>query len=70
VKEYSTGSIMLSTAMPYNLYLSDTYSIVKGCDKTFATCKGTYNNSVNFRGEPHVPGMDRMLETAGTRSDW
>ena len=70
VKEYSTGSVILSTAMPYNLSLSDTYSLVKGCDKTFATCKGTYNNSLNFRGEPHVPGMDRMLETAVTKSDW
>lgn len=70
VKEYGVGSITLLNAMPYALAVSDTYSMVKGCDKTFATCKGTYNNGVNFRGEPHVPGMDRMLETAGTRSDW
>lgn len=70
VKEYSPGSITLLTPMPYALAVSDTYSVVKGCDKTFATCKGTYNNVLNFRGEPHVPGMDRMLETAGTRSEW
>jgi hypothetical protein len=31
------------------------------------TPKLRVDNAVNFRGEPHVPGLDRMLETAGTR---
>jgi len=44
------------------------YSLTKGCDKTITTCFSRFNNVVNFRGEPLVPGLDRMLETAGTRS--
>jgi hypothetical protein len=24
---------------------------------------------VNFRGEPYVPGMDKMLQTAATAND-
>jgi uncharacterized phage protein (TIGR02218 family) len=70
IKDYLVGSLTLVTPMPQILTAGDQYSLVKGCDKNFATCKGTYNNAVNFRGEPHVPGMDRMLETAGTRSQW
>lgn len=70
VKEYLTGSITLIMPMPQLLATGDQYSLIKGCDKSFATCKGTYNNAVNFRGEPHIPGVDRMLETAGTRSEW
>lgn len=26
-----------------------------GCDKKFKTCKNSFNNIINFRGEPHVP---------------
>ncbi len=73
VKEYlnTTGSnaqITLALPMPYPVSLGDTYSLVKGCDKTIQTCFATFNNVVNFRGEPNVPGLDSMLETAGTRS--
>jgi uncharacterized phage protein (TIGR02218 family) len=36
----------------------DTFSIVAGCDKQFATCKAKFSNPVNFRGFPHLPGND------------
>lgn len=43
---------------------ADAISIVEGCDRTFATCSGSrMNNAVNFRGEPHLPGNDQILET-------
>ena len=29
-----------------------------GCDKSFATCKAKFDNAVNFRGFPHLPGND------------
>ncbi len=70
VKEYLPGQLALALPMPYAIAVGDTYSLVQGCDKTFATCCNVYHNAVNFRGEPDVPGMDRMLETAGTRSVW
>lgn len=73
VKEYSYssgagGSISLVLPLPYTLAEGDGYSLIKGCDKTTATCHARFGNMANFRGEPHVPGLDRMLETAGTRS--
>lgn len=67
----SSGTkIVLALPMPYSISVGDAYSLVKGCDKTTKTCFERYNNIVNFRGEPNVPGIDRMLETAGTRSNW
>ncbi len=36
----------------------DTFSIVAGCDKSFATCKAKFANALNFRGFPHLPGND------------
>jgi uncharacterized phage protein (TIGR02218 family) len=32
--------------------------ITAGCDKSFATCKARFDNGINFRGFPHVPGSD------------
>ncbi|MEM6711465.1 MAG: DUF2163 domain-containing protein [Pseudomonadota bacterium] len=32
-----------------------------GCDKSFATCKAKFANTVNFRGFPHMPGDDFAL---------
>lgn len=73
VKEYSLdasgGHIILALPLPFELTIGDTYEMIAGCDKTITTCHDRYNNVTNFRGEPSVPGMDRMLETAGTRSE-
>jgi uncharacterized phage protein (TIGR02218 family) len=60
---------MLVLPMPYSIASGDTYNLIKGCDKTLITCAERFDNIVNFRGEPSVPGLDRMLETAGTRSE-
>ena len=68
VKEYVPGVVTLALPMPYAIEIGDEYSIVRGCDKTLGTCRDTFGNVNNFRGEPHVPGIDKMLETAGTRS--
>ncbi len=70
VKEYRSGSFVLALPMPYALSTGVTYTLIKGCDKTLATCRSRFNNVVNFRGEPHIPGVDKMLQTAGTRSSW
>ncbi len=32
----------------------------EGCDHTFATCVGRFANSINFRGEPFLPGNDLL----------
>lgn len=42
-------------------------NLIAGCDKIFAMRKETYNNAVNFRGEPHIPGTDALFNTASMR---
>ncbi len=70
VKEYTPGTITLVLPTSYAVEVGDAYTITEGCDKRFSTCANRFANAVNFRGEPHVPGFDRLLETAATRSEW
>jgi len=61
VGTFAAGMFSLFLPMPSEIALGDTYSVYPGCDKTFATCKSRFNNVLNFRGEPHVPGSDKVL---------
>lgn len=66
VKSFVDGTITLVLPMAFTVAVTDTFSLVAGCDKNFDTCIAKFSNAVNFRGEPHVPGLDEMLKTAGT----
>ena len=68
VKAFSEGEIILSLPMPFPIATGDAYSLKAGCDKRFETCVSRFDNAASFRGEPHVPGLDKMLETASTRN--
>lgn len=37
----------------------------EGCDKIFATCRDRFANGANFRGEPHLPGIDLLTRYPG-----
>ncbi len=37
----------------------------EGCDKRFETCTSRFNNAINFRGEPHLPGNDLLTRYPG-----
>lgn len=37
----------------------------QGCDKRFETCVTRFDNAVNFRGEPHLPGNDLLTRFPG-----
>ncbi len=39
--------------------------LIEGCDKAFATCRDRFANSVNFRGEPYLPGNDLLTRYPG-----
>jgi len=39
-------------------------SVTAGCDKQFATCRGVFANAANFRGFPHMPGDDFVMQYA------
>lgn len=36
----------------------DTFTVIAGCDKRFATCRAKFSNALNFQGFPHMPGND------------
>jgi len=36
-------------------------AIAAGCDKSFRTCGARFANRMNFRGFPHMPGVDAVL---------
>lgn len=65
----SGGAFVLALPMPYTLQVGDTYSLVPGCRKrAIADCKTKFNNIVNFRGHPYVPGNDKVLGNAALAS--
>ncbi|MEM9878007.1 MAG: DUF2163 domain-containing protein [Pseudomonadota bacterium] len=39
--------------------------LTEGCDKRLATCRDRFNNVLNYRGEPYVPGLDSLLNYPG-----
>lgn len=45
--------------------IGDLVELHEGCDKSLATCAGRFGNAANFRGEPHLPGMDLLTRYPG-----
>ena len=54
----SNGSILLFEQAPFNVVIGDTFTAVKGCDKSRGTCQAKFNNIINFGGFPDVPGAN------------
>lgn len=50
---------------PFAAAAGDLVEIAEGCDKALATCAGRFGNVVNFRGEPHLPGLDLLTRYPG-----
>jgi uncharacterized phage protein (TIGR02218 family) len=62
IKTHAASGVMtLQLPMPYAVAVGHAYSMVPGCDKLLATCRDKFSNVDNFRGEPHLPGMDALL---------
>lgn len=45
--------------------IGDMVEISEGCDRSFATCRARFANARNFRGEPHLPGIDLLTRYPG-----
>jgi len=61
IKSWDGTTLTLFLPMPYQPSPSDTFTIEPGCNKTAIMCDQKYNNIVNFRGEPFIPGNDLVL---------
>jgi len=66
VKEFASTQVVLALPMGKSIQVGDGFDIIAGCDKTRETCQTKFSNIINFRGEPDVPGTDKLLTTAGT----
>jgi uncharacterized phage protein (TIGR02218 family) len=59
----SDGAVALDLwqAMPEPIAIGDTFTVTAGCNKRFQTCHEKFNNVINFRGFPHIPGNDFVI---------
>lgn len=57
--------LRLQEPPPFAMQPGDLVEIREGCDKSFATCRARFANAENFRGEPHLPGMDLLTRYPG-----
>lgn len=60
VQDFGSGQITLFLAMPYDVQIGDTFDIVQGYDGSLSQAKDTFNNVINFRGFPNLPGNDQI----------
>ncbi len=62
IKSVSGGLLTLYLPMNYEIAVGDEFIATPGCTKKLFTCRDTYNNVLNFRGEPFIPGQDEYLQ--------
>jgi len=55
------ATLTLWQRAPLPIAAGDTFIVTAGCDKTVQTCKAKFDNVLNFRGFPHMPGNDRAF---------
>jgi uncharacterized phage protein (TIGR02218 family) len=48
--------------LPNDITVGDKFVYAIGCDKTIETCSAVFGNAVNFRGEPYLPGPNKVIE--------
>jgi uncharacterized phage protein (TIGR02218 family) len=68
VNEASGSVLSLWTPMGGAIVVGDHVALIAGCDKRLATCAAKFNNQINFRGFPHIPGMDVLLSYANANT--
>lgn len=64
VKQVVGHEIRLKFAMPNIITAGDTFELIAGCDQRLDTCK-LYDNVLNFRGEPFLPGNAAVFKIQG-----
>lgn len=70
-QESSTRRLELWVDFAKQPAVGDTIRLEAGCDKVAATCQAKFNNFINFRGFPYIPGEDWMTSypVAGQPND-
>lgn len=63
-KTYKSGVITLVEPPYFPVAVGHTFRAIRGCDRKFETCRDTFSNVKNFRGEPNtlLPGTDTITK--------
>ena len=67
IKTYTAGEFTLCDVMPSPIEPGDRFKAQAGCDKRQATCRDKFQNFLNFRGEPMIPGSDNLYYYPGLK---
>jgi uncharacterized phage protein (TIGR02218 family) len=60
----ASGVITLSAPAISPIVNGNTFTIIAGCRKRLTEdCKTKFSNVLNFQGEPHLPGVDKLTAT-------
>ena len=62
IKFYINKTFELATPSKIDLEVGMYYTAVAGCDKSAKMCIERFKNIVNFRGEPYIPGMEKVYK--------
>ena len=57
-QEGALRAVELWSGLGVDLAPGDVVRLEAGCDKMAETCRGKFDNFLNFRGFPHIPGDD------------
>ncbi len=55
IRSSVSGQLQVLNPLPLAPAAGDTFTVYYGCDKTLATCSGTFNNKAAFRAFPFLP---------------
>lgn len=61
VRQWADQTFTLHRPLARPVAVGDTYSAVRGDDKTWDTCVGVFHNPEKFGGFPFLPGIDQVV---------
>jgi uncharacterized phage protein (TIGR02218 family) len=64
----ATKTITLALALPYLPLVGDDLRMHTGCAKSREVCVNKFNNIINYRGEPDLPGTDQYFKIGGANT--
>lgn len=62
----TTDRVIIHEPFPFDVQIGDHFDMITGCDRLPTTCHQKFDNIINFRGEPSMPGIDKLLQIGRT----
>lgn len=60
--DQSTNTVTFYVPAGYPVQIGDLFAITPGCDKSLDTCRDKFDNILNMRAEPYLPGDDAAFD--------